>query len=169
MKDARIVGPLDLIPMQRREFDLPVSCNEFLERIRSIVRADSLLFANYWQHKGNFVGNVTEDGFRIKRFIRQIWVPLVLGRVRRDGEHCRLSLCFFAPESIAFLLGIGLFSVILFKEVGFGGLAPPFLFTIIHVLGCFRFKQEVETFLRAAGISTNGDDDMGDALETEVI
>jgi hypothetical protein len=66
-----------------------------------------------------------------------------------------LSVTFFVPESIACLLAIGLFSVFLTKAVGVGGLAIPFVWFVIHVMGCRHFPQEVELFLAAVGLDEN--------------
>ena len=129
--------------------------DEFLDRIRGIVRADSLFFVNYWEHKGEFVGRVTQTGFRVTRFIREIWVPLVFGRVLQNGDGCRLSVIFFAPESVICLLAIGLFSVPVARAGGAGFLAIPLLWLVMHIRGCWRFKHEVKRFLAAVGIEEN--------------
>ncbi len=146
----------DLLPLRRVDFQLQVSSEDFLARIRGLVKADSLVFVNYWEHKGEFVGKVTQRGFLIKRFIRKVWVPLIFGRASQDSE-CRLSVWFFAPEATVFLATTLALAVGLVRALGAGGLAFPLLFAAVHYAGCLHFQEEITLFLRAAGIEDGGE------------
>jgi hypothetical protein len=146
------MNALDLLPLQRYHIDLAIPCDEFLSRVQDVVKADSLVFVNYWEHKGQFVGRVTERGFLIRRYIRQVWVPMVSARFAPNGDKCRLEIWFFAPESLAVLIATVAFSIGLVRALGVGGLAMPLLFAIVHILGCRRFQEEIGVFRRAVGI-----------------
>ena len=152
----------DLLPLRRVDFQLPVSSDDFLARIRGLVKADSLLFVNYWEHKGEFVGKVTQRGFLIRRFIRKVWVPLIFGRASH-GAQCRLSVWFFAPEATVFLATALVLAVVLVRALGAGGLAFPLLFAAVHFVGCLHFREEITLFLREVGIEDDGEaaDDLG--------
>jgi hypothetical protein len=146
----------DLLPLRRVDFQLPVSSEDFLVRISGLVKADSLLFVNYWEHKGEFVGKVTQRGFLIRRFIRKVWVPLIFGRVSH-GAQCGLSVWFFAPEATVFLATTLALAVVLVRALGAGGLAFPLLFAAVHFAGCLHFQKEITLFVRAAGIEDGGE------------
>ncbi len=143
---------MDVVPLRTCELQLPLSREDLLGRVRGLVKVDSLILVNYWKHKGDFVGKVSDGSFLIKRFVRRIWVPLVLGRVEPRGDGCRLTLWFIAPEATIFLVGAVLLLFPLIRRLGVGGVAFPLFFVACHIAGCIHFQDEIALFFRAAGI-----------------
>lgn len=139
----------DLIPITVMEVNLNLECAVVVKRIRDMIKADSLVFVSYWSHKGDFVGSMSGTHFRIRRFVRDFYVPLILGRVvPRDGHSCCVSLRFLSLDALVFLAMIIILAIMARQALG---LAAVFgcLASIGHVKGCSTHKAEIDRFLSA--------------------
>jgi hypothetical protein len=52
-----------------------------------------------------------------------------------------------------FLAVIVFFAIVGVKAVGAAALPIPFLFAAVYLVGCLHFQEEIDIFLRAAGLT----------------
>ena len=150
--EGRITSIRDLLPFDAGEVALDVPREEFIQRLHCVVRADSMVFVNYWTHKGEFVGKVANDRFRIRRFIRTWYVPLILGRLTARDSQCLLRLRFLSIDAVVAPIALGMLAV--FGQQS-GAIAAVFAALVVvgHVFGCVTYQLESGRFLRAVGIA----------------
>lgn len=141
----------DLTPIKEYEIEVPDGCDVILKRVQALVASRSFLFANYWRHKGHFVGRVTDDHFVIRRFIRDFYVPLVIGRVKPRDQGCCLHLRFVWIDGLIVLAMVGMLLMLYSRAPMLAVVFTVFLIGA-HIRGCLTYKKEIARFLRAVNV-----------------
>jgi hypothetical protein len=146
-----------VVPLFSTRLRVSLPCDQLMERLKQLVPPESRSCFDYLREGRGFSGTVKEDRFRLRRSGRKHYIPWVIGHVLQDGNGCAVSLRFVALDGIIVpsVLLLTMSAAALYNQLGVA-LFAGVLLAVAHIPGCIQFQQEIEAFLEAAGISTQG-------------
>jgi hypothetical protein len=135
----------DLIPCRSCRLDAGSSVDDFTEGLRAKIIPKS--FWHVVSNKGQYIGDVSRDRFRICRYTGRMYMPVALGRVHKVRGRCEFSVHFVAVEGLVLPTMLLAMIVIACVSRSFAGAIAMGVFLMIcHIPGCVNFKSEVDEF-----------------------
>ena len=139
-----------IVPRKKIQFDLPLTTEQLIQRIRSITTKRKVFSFQYRSDDHHlFTGEVSETGFKIQRIIRyrNSFLPVIVGSVRSAENGSKLEVLLRLHR---FVLG--------FMIVWFSGTIPAFVISIVLLIssiavGPFEPMLLIGLFLAPFGIA----------------